>query len=66
MGGGGTPPVRCHGNHLLLIWKIITKDARDNFDNTSKKSFSYLEEWKHKRSNPSLLETFIKIKDTQI
>ena len=36
MGGG------CHGNHLPLIWKFLTIDAWDNFDNTCKKSFSYL------------------------
>ena len=30
--------------HLSKRWKILTKDAWDNFDNTGKKSFRYLEE----------------------
>ena len=30
--------------HSSEKWKILTKDAWDNFDNTGKKSFSYLKE----------------------
>ena len=43
--GGVHPPLRCHGNHLphTWNWKISTKDVWDNFNNTGKKSFSYLE-----------------------
>ena len=50
IGGGVHPPFGCHGNHLPLIWKmkIFTIDAWDNFDNTCKKSFSYLKERSHK------------------
>ena len=42
--GGVHPPLGCHGNHLSLISKILTVDARDNFDNTCKQFFSYLKE----------------------
>ena len=29
-------------------WKILNKEAWDNFDNTGKKYFSYIEEWAQK------------------
>ena len=32
----------CHLNHPSRKWKILTKDAGDNFDYTGKKSFPYL------------------------
>ena len=34
--------------HSSERWKILNKDAWDNFDNTVKKSFSYFEEWAQK------------------
>ena len=34
--------------HSSEKWTIFTKDSWDNFDNTGKKSFSYLEELNEK------------------
>ena len=34
--------------HLSERWKFFIKDASDNFDNTGKKSFSYIKEWTQK------------------
>ena len=45
--GGCTPPLWGATEttfHSSEKWKILTIDAWDNFDNTCKKSFSYLEE----------------------
>ena len=45
--GGAQPPLWGAMEttfHLFETWKILTRDAWDNFDNTGKKSFSYLKE----------------------
>ena len=34
--------------HSSEKWEFLNKDAWDNFDNTGKKSLSYLEEWGQK------------------